>query len=173
MASSLALREAIDRFLKESQDALNHQTNTTDDAFNTRIAEANDAKTLDEQNLTKTRQEIADQDATIKGLKKTIDDQNAPLAMAETRLNKRTYRPNVELVHDPVEDQLVKESQDITSAAEALRVSLSEAEAAQRGLVRAENSLTEDIMVKTQSLTVDNRCMQRRQQFKYRMPSSP
>lgn len=173
MASSLALREAIDRYLKDSMDALHNQTNGTDDSFNTRIRETTDAKTLDEQNLTKTRSEISDQDNTIKGLKTTIQDQDAPMAMAETRLTKRTYRPNVELVHDPVEDVLVKEAQDIDAAVESLRVQLSDAEAAQRGLIRAENQLVEDIETKMQSLSVDNRCMQRRQQFKYRMPTSP
>jgi len=173
IASSKALREALDAYLKESADALNQQCNATDDAFNVRLAETSDAKTLDEQNLSKTRGEISDQDLTIKGLNTTITDQNAPLAMAETRLSKRTYRPNVELVHDPVEDVLVKEAQDIESAVESLRVNLSEAEAAQRGLVRAENALIDDINTKMQSLSVDNRCMQRRQQFKYRTPVSP
>lgn len=38
-------------------------------------------------------------------------------------------------------------------------------------MVQAENSLLQDIAVKTNSLDIDNRCMSRRQQFKYRSPN--
>jgi hypothetical protein len=57
------------------------------------------------------------------------------------------------------------------AALETFRKKLGEAQAVHRGLVRSENMLSEDIEIKTKSLTVDNRCMQRRQQFKYRGPS--
>lgn len=168
--SSQQLRDAVDAYLVQSEDAQTTQINHTDDAFNARIEATADAKRLDEQNLSKTRSELDEQARAIVSLRQTIDDRDAPLKMAETRLTRRTQRPNVELVHDPVEDMLVAEVQDIEAALEAFRQQLGDAEAAHRALVRAEQMLQEDIGVKMQSLTVDNRCMQRRQQFKYRGP---
>jgi len=166
--SSEQLREAVDAYLVQSQDSQTTQLNKTDDAFNARLEATADAKRVDEQNLAKTQTELDEQSRAIVELQRVIDSRDAPLKVAETRLTRRTQRPNVELVHDPVEDILVTEVQDTEAALEAFRQQLGEAEAAHRALIRAEMMLVEDIGVKTQSLTVDNRCMQRRQQFKYR-----
>lgn len=158
----------MDAYLVESEDAQTQQLNKSDDAFNARLEDTADAKRLDEQNLAKTRTELDEQGRAITNLQRVIDERDAPLKVAETRLTRRTQRPNVELVHDPVEDILVTEVQDTEAALEAFRQQLGEAEAAHRALIRAEQMLVEDISVKTQSLTVDNRCMQRRQQYRYR-----
>jgi len=169
--TSEMLREAIDAYLKSSTDALNAQTNATDDAFNTRISETAAAKHLDESNLSKTRSELAEQAQTIADLERLIQEQDGPLKMAETRLNTRSRRPNVELVHDTAQDKLISEVNQIVGVIERLKLQQAEAESAHRALVRAENSLLQDIAVKTNSLEIDNRCMSRRQQFKYRSPS--
>eukprot|EP00039_Didymoeca_costata_P003058 m.64859 g.64859 ORF g.64859 m.64859 type:complete len:408 (+) comp11681_c0_seq1:295-1518(+) len=162
------LREQIDKFIRQSSDDIASQTNRTDDAFNQRISDITLARQQDQQDLDKVREEISEQEKSIEEVQKTIDDKDAPLKMAETRLARRQARPNIELVHDPVEDMLVKEVMDLENAIEDFKILRSESENAHRGLVRAENDLIEDIKVKSQSLSIDNRCMQRRQQFKYR-----
>lgn len=169
--TSEMLREAIDGYLKASADSLNAQSNATDDAFNTRISETSAAKDLDESNLAKTRSELAEQAQNIANLEAMIQAQDGPLKMAETRLTTRARRPNVELVHDHAQDRLISEVNQINNVIESLNLQKVEAESAHRALVRAENSLLEDIAVKTNSLEIDNRCMSRRQQFKYRSPS--
>ena len=52
---------------------------------------------------------------------------------------------------------------------EQLQAKLQEASANLRSLNRAELALQEDINIKTNSINIDNQCMQRRQQFKYRL----
>ena len=47
--------------------------------------------------------EIAQQERNIDNLKAAIRAKEDPLKVAQTRLNSRTYRPNVELCRDPVQ----------------------------------------------------------------------
>ena len=61
------------------------------------------------------------------------------------------------------------EVSQIEQAIDVLRAKLRDAEFHLKALNRAELALEEDISVKTNSLNIDNRCMQRRQQFKYRV----
>ena len=215
------------RYLKSSTDQLNAQTNATDDAFNTRLAETSAAKDLDESNLAKTRSELVEQAQSISDLERLIKDQDGPLKMAETRLNtrcvlsqsslalcrslsllpvslslarslwflfprpllllalstwrgcarplvpveckhmpephlpgcalqilttlsiairhfqNRSRRPNVELVHDPAQDNLIAEVNQIVGVIEKLNLQKSEAEAAHRALVRVRHLYTD------------------------------
>jgi hypothetical protein len=52
--------------------------------------------------------------------------------------------------------------------AEQLQARLDSAQASLRGLNRTRDALLEDIAIKTNSLNIDNKCMQSRQQYKYR-----
>lgn len=58
--------------------------------------------------------EISSQEKNIELLKKTIMDKEGPMKVAQTRLETRTKRPNVELVRDPAQYRLVTEVQEIT-----------------------------------------------------------
>jgi len=42
-------------------------------------------------------------------LRRAIADKSAPMRVAQTRLEARTHRPDVELCRDPVQHRLVKE----------------------------------------------------------------
>ena len=48
-------------------------------------------------------QEIFDMEKNIEFLKKAIQDKEAPMQVAQTRLDTRIRRPNVELCRDPVQ----------------------------------------------------------------------
>lgn len=52
-------------------------------------------------------QEIFDMEKNIELLKKAIQDKQAPMQVAQTRLDTRTRRPNVELCRDPVQHRYV------------------------------------------------------------------
>ena len=52
--------------------------------------------------------EIAGTEGNIRDLKKAIKAKEDPMKVAQTRLNTRAYRPNVELSRDPVQYQYVQ-----------------------------------------------------------------
>lgn len=52
-------------------------------------------------------QEIFDMEKNIELLKKAIQDKQAPMQVAQTRLDTRIRRPNVELCRDPVQHRYV------------------------------------------------------------------
>ena len=54
-------------------------------------------------------QEIYDQEKHIEAIKKALRDKEAPLKVAQTRLEARTHRPDVELCRDPPYLRLVQE----------------------------------------------------------------
>ena len=99
--------------------------NNTNMSFQQRITESNDAHNKLQSHLSKTMQEIYDQEKHIEALKKAIRDKGAPLKVAQTnrianqlslntqvsqtRLEARTHRPDVELCRDPPHHRLVEE----------------------------------------------------------------
>lgn len=55
--------------------------------------------------LHKTLDEIARQENNIMELKKAIRAKEAPMKVAQTRLNDRSFRPEIELCRDPAHTQ--------------------------------------------------------------------
>ena len=53
--------------------------------------------------------EISTMEKNIIELRKAIADKNGPMMVAQSRLNERTGRPNVELCRDPVQYRLIDE----------------------------------------------------------------
>jgi hypothetical protein len=53
----------------------------------------------------KTIDEISRQENNILELKKAIRDKEAPMKVAQTRLNDRKFRPGIELCRDPAHTQ--------------------------------------------------------------------
>lgn len=58
-------------------------------------------------------EEVNSQEKNIEGLKKAILDKEGPSKVAQTRLETRTHRPNVELCRDTVQYRLIREVQEI------------------------------------------------------------
>ena len=59
--------------------------------------------------MSKTMQEIYDQEKHIEALKQAIRNKGNPLKVAQTRLEARAHRPDVELCRDPPHHRLVEE----------------------------------------------------------------
>ena len=94
-------------------------------------------------------------ESNIERLKNAIADKEAPLMVSQTRLDNRTYRPNVELCRDRVQYRLVGEVGEITHNIERLHAMLGESEEALKALIRNQLTLEEDIEVKANSLFID------------------
>jgi len=166
--ASQDLRMNIDDQVCDYEANLRDQWASVDGEFNNRILESTEALHRLKDSLAETQAEIDSQDRSLRDLDSTIKAKESPLMLAETRLYKRSARPNVELVRDDVHKALVEEANLIGDVVEKLRIDKSEAQEAHRSLVRGENELQEDIRTKQNSINIDNQCMQRRQHYKYR-----
>ncbi|XP_067394085.1 tektin-1 isoform X3 [Emydura macquarii macquarii] len=162
--NSLALRALIDRILSQTASDMRKQCEMVNVAFKNRVKETKDAKNKLEIHLAKVMDEITSQEKNIAVLKKAIVDKEGPAKVAQTRLETRTHRPNVELCRDMVQYRLISEVQEITNNIQRLKDTLAQAEVELKGLSRRQLSLEEEIQVKENTLYIDEvLCMQMRE----------
>ncbi|XP_006635248.2 tektin-3 [Lepisosteus oculatus] len=169
-AASARLRDEVEILLNTTSNEMWNQFNTVNVAFTNRMAETTDAKNNLQTHLAKTLQEIFQTEMLIETLKKSIRDKESPLKVAQTRLEERTRRPNVELCRDNPHHRLVSEVREIGDTIQKLKERLRDAEHTLQTLVRTKVSLEHDLSVKANSLFIDQeKCMGMRKSF----PSTP
>ncbi|NXW65673.1 TEKT1 protein, partial [Eurystomus gularis] len=163
--NSLALRALIDGILSQTANDMRKQYEMVNVALSNRVKEVKDAKHKLETLLAVVMDETASQEKNIAALKKAIADKEGPVKMAQTRLEARNHRPNVELCYDTVQYGLRSEVQELTKNTQRqLKDTLAQAEAALKGLSRRQLSLEEEIQVKENTLYIDEvLCMQMRE----------
>ena len=88
-------------------------------------------------------------------LKKSIYDKEKYMQVAQTRLEKRSYRPNMELCRDIPKFRLVDEVRELEAALDSLKRRLQDAIRAYQALEQQRLALEQDIAVKTTSLEID------------------
>lgn len=91
----------------------------------------------------------------INMLKKSIYDKEKYMQVAQTRLEKRSYRPNMELCRDIPKFRLVDEVRELEAALDSLKRRLQDAIRAYQALEQQKLALEQDIAVKTTSLEID------------------
>ncbi|XP_066236100.1 tektin-4 [Saccopteryx leptura] len=164
--ASSNLRGLIDCILRDTAEDLRLQCDTVNLAFGRRLEELEDTRHKLEHHLSKTLQEITDQEHNVATLKQAIKDKEVPLKVAQTRLYQRSHRPNVELCRDAAQFRLVSEIEELNTSLSALREKLLEAEQSLRNLEDTRMSLEKDIAVKTNSLFIDRqKCMTHRARY--------
>jgi len=169
-AASKDMRNKIECLLNKCATAMVNQWNSVNNAFTDRIKEYMEAKHRLQTHLSKVLQEIFDMEKNIELLKKCIQDKEAPMQVAQTRLATRTRRPNIESCRDPVQHRLVEEVHEINETVDSLKQKLREAENALQHLLRTKSTLEQDLSIKNNSLFIDReRCMGMRKTF----PMSP
>lgn len=169
-AASKQMRNEVESVLNQCANEMWNQWNSVNVALNNRIQETTDARNKLQTHLSKVLQEIFDMEKNIELLKKAIQDKQAPMQVAHTRLDIRTRRPNVELCRDPVQHRLVEEVGEITDTVEALQARLRDSENALQQLLRTKSALEIDLAVKNNSLFIDReKCLAMRKTF----PMSP
>ncbi|KAM6050221.1 tektin-3 isoform 1-T3 [Theristicus caerulescens] len=165
-AASAKLRDNIENLLVMTANEMWHQFNRVNVAFTNRIAEVADAKSKIQTHLAKTLQEIFQIEMNIEAIRKAIRDKGPPLKVAQTRLDERTRRPNVELCRDTAQLRLVNEVHEIDETIQSLQQRLSDAEDMLQMLVHAKSVLEHDLAVKANSLFIDQeKCMGMRKTF--------
>ena len=140
--------------------------NQVNNSFNKRVQETADARNKLQAHLQRTTQEIFEVEKTIALLKKAIADKEAPLKVAQTRLDERARRVNVELCNDPVMKTLQCEINEIRESLRQLNDRLRLAEIANARLGKTKAVLENDISVKENSLQIDQKmCLGMRKSF--------
>lgn len=162
MASSRRLREANHHVLQQTDNDLAAQHAATDYALRKRIHDFE--KALDELRWQKdqTEEEIAELEEEIRRLWDAIRAKINPMKLAQTRLENRTYRPNVELCRDNVQYGLTDEVKQLEATTKALEDKMKQAQHALDGLQKKLHKINEDIQLKTHSLMLDKQCMESR-----------
>ncbi|XP_002732125.2 tektin-3-like [Saccoglossus kowalevskii] len=158
--ASRGLRGDVDSVLQETANDMWTQYNTSNVAFQGRVAETLDARNNIQAHLAKVLQEINEMENNISMMRKALQDKNAPLQVAQSRLDSRTRRPNVELCRDQPQHRLVREVSEIYETVDILQNRLRAGEAALQELVRTKTTLEHDLSVKNNSLFIDKeKCM--------------
>ncbi|XP_001366706.1 tektin-5 [Monodelphis domestica] len=169
-ANCIRIREEVDHVLENSSDQIWKQFTNTNLAFTARIAEVTDIKNKLQMQLARTLQEIFQIENTIMLLERAILAKECPLKVAQTRLEHRTRRPNVELCRDIAHFKLVNETFTIDDTLQTLKLRLCEAQDTLQLLVLTKSRLEHDIAVKANTLFLDKeKCMTMRKTF----PSTP
>lgn len=165
-AVAATLRGVIDDVLDSTRNDMKRQCQVVNAAFNKRIQEQTEAKETLEDHLSRVFAEIREMESNIAALEEAIAAKAPPMKVAQTRLETRAQRPNVELVRDPVQYRLINEVAEITLTVQQLQTRLADSHSSLKGLNRRQLSLEEDIQVKSNSLNIDqNQCMELRQQL--------
>ncbi|XP_068439846.1 tektin-3 [Clinocottus analis] len=168
--ASQKLRDEIEILLSTTSNEMWNQFNNANVAFTNRISETADAKNSLQTHLAKTLQEIFQTEMLIESLKKALRDKECPLKVAQTRLEERTRRPNVELCRDNPHHRLVGEVREIEDTIQKLQERLMQAENTLQTLVKTKVTLEHDLSIKANSLFLDQeKCMSMRKSF----PSMP
>ncbi|NXK64475.1 TEKT1 protein, partial [Sylvietta virens] len=161
--NSLALKALIHGILSQTANDMRKQCEMVNTAFRNRVKEVKDAKHKLETLLAMVMDETASQEKNIAALKKAIADKEGPVKVAQTRLEARNHRPNVELCYDTVHSSLMNEVKEITKNIQR-RDALAQAQTELKGLSRRQLSLEEEIKVKENTLYIDEvLCMQMRE----------
>uniref|UniRef100_A0A3Q1J4Z2 Tektin n=1 Tax=Anabas testudineus TaxID=64144 RepID=A0A3Q1J4Z2_ANATE len=153
--NSLRSELLVEQVLHDTAEDLRVQCSKVDQAFSQRCVELVQAKTQLEIKLTKTLKQIGVQERNFVVLQKAINNKEAPLRVAQSRLllYLRSLRPNMELCRD--EPQL-RYTQHLTS----LNQQLSEPRSSLSHLEESRMALEKDINCKTHSLFIDrDKCM--------------
>lgn len=165
-AASERLRGEIDSTLRACANEMWNQFNSVNNAFNTRIRETTDARNKLQAHLQRTMQEIFDMEKNIELLRKAIQDKENPMKVAQTRLDERTRRINVELCNDPVMKSLQREVTEIRESVRILKERLKASELSLARLMKTKSTLEHDIGVKDNTVKIDTSyCMGMRKGF--------
>ncbi|NXP07011.1 TEKT3 protein, partial [Thinocorus orbignyianus] len=165
-AASAKLRDRSKDLLVVTANEMRCQFNKVNVAFANRVAETADAKSKIQSHLVKTLQEIYQMEMNVEAIKKAMRDQGPPFRVAQTRLDERTWRPNMELCRDPAQLRLVNEVHEIDETVQSLEQRLRDTEDNLQMLFHAKSVLQYELAVKANSLLIDQeKCMGIRKTF--------
>ncbi|XP_033181821.1 tektin-4-like [Anabas testudineus] len=161
-----SLRLLVEQVLQDTTEDLRVQCSKVDQAFSQRCVELVQAKTQLEMKLTEILEQIGVQERNILVLQKAINNKEAPLRVAQSRLHLRSLRPNMELCRDESLLSLEGEVRQIDATLTSLNQQLSKPRSSLSHLEESRMALEKDINCKTHSLFIDrDKCMTHRKRY--------
>ncbi|KAK6474364.1 tektin-2-like [Huso huso] len=162
MRASTQLREAMRVIMGQTHNELEAQRVACDFALRKRHRELERA--LDELHWQQSnmKEEIQEMENDLRGLEDDLQAKMAPLKLAHTRLETRTYRPGADLCRDQVQHGLTDEVQQLEGTMTALKQKRAQSQDVLHALSQQLTRIEEDIACKTSSLSLERRSLDTR-----------
>ncbi|XP_032273374.1 tektin-2 isoform X1 [Halichoerus grypus] len=165
MKAAVELREAVALTIAETNNELEAQRVATDFAFRKRLREMEKVYSELRWQEKNTLEEIAELQEGIRHLEEDLRRKLQNLKLCHTRLESRTYRPNVELCRDQAQYGLTDEVHQLEATIAALKQKLAQAQDALDALHKHLARLQADIDCKANSMLLDAKCMDTRRKL--------
>uniref|UniRef100_G1RKB9 Tektin n=1 Tax=Nomascus leucogenys TaxID=61853 RepID=G1RKB9_NOMLE len=165
MKAATELREAIALTIAETNNELEAQRVATEFAFRKRLREMEKVYSELKWQEKNTLEEIAELQEDIRHLEEDLRRKFLNLKLSHTRLEARTYRPNVELCRDQAQYGLTDEVHQLEATVAALKQKLAQAQDALDALSKHLARLQADIACKANSMLLDTKCMDTRRKL--------
>ncbi|XP_032733138.1 tektin-2 [Lontra canadensis] len=165
MKGAIELREAIALTIAETNNELEAQRVATEFAFRKRLREMEKLYSELRWQEKNTLEEIAEMQEDIRHLEEDLRRKLQNLKLCHTRLESRTYRPNVELCRDQAQYGLTDEVHQLEATITALKQKLAQAQDALDALYKHLARLQADIDCKANSMLLDTKCMDTRRKL--------
>lgn len=157
---SKELRAKVDAVLINTARDLRSQDIKVNNALVERIARTEEVKTELENQLRLTLQKIVETENIIETLHEEMIKVSQRIQVAQTRLNTKNCRPNVENCREGSLIGLIEEVRDLNQSMSLLQQRSLETEKLRAELIHERSMLENEIIVKSKSLHLDNeRCM--------------
>lgn len=167
-AKSEKIRADVEHHLATAANAMLEAWNSSNQSFTARIGECSEAHSKLQAHFSLNLQEMYDLSRHIANIKSAIKAKQAPIKVAQTRLELRTHRPNGEAIKDMPQIRLTQEIAELQTHLAKLNSKLAEAEGALKMLRNTKRQLREDLNTKATSLVIDRqKCMAIRLNFPY------
>jgi len=168
IVSAGQLRAYIDLLLKQVIEDLINQTERTNEAFVRRLEELKEVKAKLEIRQRDVAEHADYVQNNIVVLETELATKNRGLALCQTRLENRSYRPGLELTCDIVQDSLYAERKALIASICKFKEKIIENKAMFRYLLSVQMTLAEEINIKANSIKIDEvDCMLLREQLHY------
>ncbi|KAK6632537.1 hypothetical protein RUM43_013305 [Polyplax serrata] len=165
-AKSAQIRTDTDNVINSHANDCWNAWTTTNAALERRSNEVMDVKQKLQMHLHKIQREVFDVEKNIEMLRKSIQDKSLPLKVAQTRLEARAHRQEIELCRDSAQSRLIMEIKDIQLSIEKLHRKLQEAEAQHQQLLKTRSNLETELGNKVNSLFIDReKCLGMRRSY--------
>uniref|UniRef100_A0A452T2Z9 Tektin n=1 Tax=Ursus maritimus TaxID=29073 RepID=A0A452T2Z9_URSMA len=165
MRAAAELREAVALTIAQTNNELEAQRVATEFAFRKRLREMEKVYSELRWQEKNTLEEIAELQEDIRHLEEDLRRKLQNLKLCHTRLESRTYRPNVELCRDQAQYGLTDEVHQLEATITTLKQKLAQAHSALTSQHRHLARLQADLDCKANSMLLDTKCMDTRRKL--------
>ncbi|GAB1288920.1 Tektin-2 [Apodemus speciosus] len=165
MKAGIELREAIALAIAQTNNELEAQRVATEFAFRKRLREMESFYSELKWQEKNTLEEIGELQGDIRRLEEDLRRKMMNLKLAHTRLESRTYRPNVELCRDQTQYGLIDEVHQLEATISTMKQKLAQTQDALDALFKHLARIQADIACKANTMLLDTKCMDTRRKL--------